>query len=807
MPRFGISHEFGSPPPPLPSFSMNTSPATTMMSPTNTNNNNRRPPSRRPSTTSASVRLSCVSPDGRCLLSMLSNEGAIEIRRLPITEHEERDDDDFPPRLEVPLPSAVRAAVAIDPVVEVLCVVQQERHPSSSLQRLPSLCLVTCKTVFLLELAYPKADVPVDQTVRGTVLSVRQPFERLGAAAWSWTIVRVRPAPQQALGYATLCPSESLMLLACSSGTEYSLSLYHASTKQVTTPLVFRLEDQRETIVDFCVAQSQALSLLSSVSVLLLKNTGDVLAATPIVVDGSIVSRTDYKETVDFLWNQGHVTLDPETAKWRQCWAALTYIQDLFHDTGNFMTARIGVSSPPSIAWPVQLQGPILFPPSDHDDDSALATTCRAIECFGNCDLVGFAIAKTAGKVDFAVTTPTTLIPRFALEHRNDYFDLEEEICKMSVTVERVAFGGGDDGGGTRSTETVALIRDPSIDTLLHYVTPTALVTIATDAVRTTSLRLQKGPGLTQTRTTAWCNLTVSQGALEGAVVLNDAFVGHQLLARHSDGSLYPMDVTEMEVLRKLETAVADRGSSSNQRMLGNSPANNNVPNDALVAMEATKPLHAVIAPMLSLIQRGIAAMGKIVGSETAVKDVSPEMMAVSMHIYGRCNELVFLPLLELKRVVKKRREKLEAVVVNQHEQVKVLLQTLQTLKAKAANLSERLESAESNALTLAQRSAAALQASQDLLPTITQAEFDFFQDIRRLDVKSATIEEETNNFVLSKSNEDETDIGSNMVMSMDPKTIENVNKMLSDEALTLTTTKDRLERTEASLLRVMRRV
>ena len=90
----------------------------------------------------------------------------------------------------------------------------------------------------------------------------------------------------------------------------------------VMRPLEFgveSLEDRaREQVVDFCFAQSSELSILSSLSIVLLKGSGDLLTAGPIVFDGAVVPSSCLRDGLDYL---GAVidSAGRSTAMWRHC--------------------------------------------------------------------------------------------------------------------------------------------------------------------------------------------------------------------------------------------------------------------------------------------------------------------------------------------------------------------------------------------------------------------------------------------------------------------------------------------------------
>jgi hypothetical protein len=163
----------------------------------------------------------------------------------------------------------------------------------------------------------------------------------------------------------------------------------------------------------------------------------------------------------------------------------------------------------------------------------------------------------------------------------------------------------------------------------------------------------------------------------------------------------------------------------------------------ALRSLQDIAPLHELLQPLFQKIGSGLAGMGKIVGSETHKKDITPDLLAVSMSVKERCDNEVVLPVLEMTEIVSARQKELAIMYDNQLAQLKTLKETVALLKEKMGAIREKAEVARTNAKSLAQRSAAALQSSTDLLPTITQAEYDYFQELKRLDDKTKDWQEE----------------------------------------------------------------
>jgi hypothetical protein len=192
---------------------------------------------------------------------------------------------------------------------------------------------------------------------------------------------------------------------------------------------------------------------------------------------------------------------------------------------------------------------------------------------------------------------------------------------------------------------------------------------------------------------------------------------------------MIPINLTETRHYHEMEAL-----SENNDRLAIEGASASDL---ALQSLQDTVPLHELLRPLFQKIGSGLAGMGKIVGSATPPKDITPDLLAVSMSVKERCDNEVVLPVLEMTEIVSARQKELAIMYDNQLAQLKTLKVMVASLKEKMGAIREKAEVAGTNAKSLAQRSAAALQSSTDLLPTITQAEYDYFQELKRLDDKT----------------------------------------------------------------------
>ena len=250
-------------------------------------------------------------------------------------------------------------------------------------------------------------------------------------------------------------------------------------------------------------------------------------------------------------------------------------------------------------------------------------------------------------------------------------------------------------------------------------------------------------------------------------------------------GSLVPVNITESQYLHEMEHLVKPQTNRDDSREASVNPSS-----AALKWTEEMQPLYEMIDPMLKKVTDGLSGMGKIVGSSTASKDITPDKLAVALSVKTRCNNEVVLPLTELRRTVQARREVLKSVFKEQKEQARSLKKTITIIQAKMAALSEKMETAQENAKNLGIRSASVLQASQDLLPSLTQAEYDYIQQLKKLRSNLAKHEAsfEILNESISKLRTSLDDKKMTCQIQLDESTLENANRLIAGYVVYLVT-------------------
>ena len=607
----------------------------------------------------------------------------------------------------------------------------------------------------------------------------------------------------------------------------------------VSMPLQFQLVDSEARLTDFCFAATASSSctsgssnsLWTSLSILLLNDAGDIYSASPILWDQSIVTRTVLddclavlQERGETLSQNGHDDDDDDGAEWRRCKAAHQYLLDVFlsdahfhhHRRRQFCTAQLRQAPERSAArWPTKLQGPLIRSPTnqDHDDDDDSSPRAMAIEPFGPTSstgssewMVGVAIAKTLGKVDFCCLSPTALLPRFAFESRNDALELDDALIGLAALVERVDVCPTDAEEEPSivpsSSRMIHLVRDPIVHHLLHYATSSAVYTISTNVMRIISHQLMGLPlPVDPIRTTAWVNLrTVGDEPIQGMVVVADAGAGHCLYVGLPH-DVATINVAEASYLHEFDTLFL--------RPVTSTDATDPTPNSVLLLENNDTPLFSDLQPLVETIQAGLSNMGRFVGSETNHRDIAPDLLAVVIQTKKRCDEEIVVPLLELKKILEQHRAKITASLAEQERQLREARDTIQQIQARMTPIGERLETAKANAMALSERGIAVLQTSQKLLPTITQAEYEFFQMIQRMNIKCTQLEAQVrklNDLVVARCDTfDAAAIAESLTRMDQDGNTEQINALLSFENQQLQAIQTRLTDTDRLTRNVMK--
>jgi DNA repair exonuclease SbcCD ATPase subunit len=239
------------------------------------------------------------------------------------------------------------------------------------------------------------------------------------------------------------------------------------------------------------------------------------------------------------------------------------------------------------------------------------------------------------------------------------------------------------------------------------------------------------------------------------------------------------INLTETRQIQEME-AIND--STTEKLALTAHAANNNNNNPELQALHDTPPLVEIAKPLIEKTIEGIRGMGKIVGSATPVDKITPELLAVAAQVKEQTDKEIMLPMMELNEHIRARKQEIVVMFNNQMTQLHTLRKMIAKLKQGETDLSEKLEVISSNAESLAKRSASVLQAAHDLQPTITQAEFDYFQELQRLQDRAKQWTSQIDRLKLKASalrDASQNSTSKAGVMSIDEGTRQNLHAML----------------------------
>jgi hypothetical protein len=151
-----------------------------------------------------------------------------------------------------------------------------------------------------------------------------------------------------------------------------------------------------------------------------------------------------------------------------------------------------------------------------------------------------------------------------------------------------------------------------------------------------------------------------------------------------------------------------------------------------LNAMESIPPLYEQIKPQIEKISNGLSTMTKIVGGSTDPRNITPGNLAIFLSTKQSSEQDVILPLKEMNSLVVSRLKYLGSMRDHQLEQLDQLKTTAKLLQDRMKATSEKMSLVESNTKVLSNRSAGVLATVRDLSPNITEAEYQYFKDIKR---------------------------------------------------------------------------
>lgn len=204
-----------------------------------------------------------------------------------------------------------------------------------------------------------------------------------------------------------------------------------------------------------------------------------------------------------------------------------------------------------------------------------------------------------------------------------------------------------------------------------------------------------------------------------------DVHLGHILLARLTDGSMEVVNITAAQCLHETSEQMKAKAES----IIDSAGEDDD---EALKILRSVRPLHELLQPPIDRICDSLSKMGKIVGGATLPRDAGPENLAVFLETRRSCEANVLAPMEEASEILVARRELLGEMRDHQAAELARLSALLDGFRRKHESNLARASELESEASILAKRSSAVLTATRDLRPRITDAEAEYFKDLRR---------------------------------------------------------------------------
>jgi len=188
-------------------------------------------------------------------------------------------------------------------------------------------------------------------------------------------------------------------------------------------------------------------------------------------------------------------------------------------------------------------------------------------------------------------------------------------------------------------------------------------------------------------------------------------------------------------------------------------------------AIESIPPFIENIAPLLRNIQVSFSSTGKMTGSKTHPKDVGPTDAAFVLETTQKLQKDIVEPLHELHDKTESHKKALFVLYQSQKKKLETLKSMMEKVKQNHEKSLSKFKAINKNASDLKIRSASILEASRSTNPKISQAEYDYFTQLKRWELqtnkwgdrlesiqnKVKTMQEnQQNHFFESKSDDDD---------------------------------------------------
>jgi len=169
----------------------------------------------------------------------------------------------------------------------------------------------------------------------------------------------------------------------------------------------------------------------------------------------------------------------------------------------------------------------------------------------------------------------------------------------------------------------------------------------------------------------------------------------HNFFIFPSSGTTETLNLTAAQYLHEASYLSAEAQESTTTALITTENKLATEADDALKAMESMQPLHELVLPIFQKVGNGLAKMGKIVGSSTKPREITPGALATFIATKQKCEKDVMLPLQELIDLTLSREKYLQDMYASQLAQIDHIKTMIQTLKDRMKLTSEQKKTTE----------------------------------------------------------------------------------------------------------------
>ena len=222
------------------------------------------------------------------------------------------------------------------------------------------------------------------------------------------------------------------------------------------------------------------------------------------------------------------------------------------------------------------------------------------------------------------------------------------------------------------------------------------------------------------------------------------------------------------------------------------------------------------IAPIVDKIQRSFSSTGKLVGAETYPKDAGPTHATQVLVITKKLEDEIVLPMHELFDQTEAHKK----VLILLYQSLTKKLETLKALIEKAKQNHEssvsKFEAIEANAGALSKRSAAILAASRSTQTKLSQAEYEYFNQLKRWEIQfnewegrlgkmQSKISKIMRNYHESKENEESNFDGPKSLLNLSDEQLQLCGELLRGQGVMIKNSKNMLSNVDLDVKNIMK--